>query len=376
MKRILLVTTAVALLWGCAQKKEEATLSGLRKSSFVSTVDGQPTALFVLTNGTGGEACLTNYGGRLVSLVVPDRNGQPTDVVLGYDNITDYVRSSGNFGGLIGRYGNRIARGEFSLDGVVYRLNRNDNGNCLHGGEQGYHTRMWTPRQIDAQTLELSYSSPDGEAGFPGNLDVRVIYRLDKTNALHITYEATTDKPTVVNLTNHSYFNLSGVAGSTITDQLIRIDADRYTPVDSLLIPTGELAQVEGTPLDLRIPVAIGTHIREPFDQLQKGHGYDLNWVLNTQGDITRPAARAYSSVSGIYLEVYTDEPGIQFYTGNFMDGKDRGKHGVIYPHRGAFCLETQHYPDSPNQPAFPPVVLRPGETYRSRCIYRFGIEK
>lgn len=376
MKRILIATTALAMLWGCSQKKEETTLSGLRKSSFVSTVEEQPTALFVLSNGKGGEACLTNYGGRLVSLVVPDRNGKPVDVVLGYDNIADYVRSDGNFGGLIGRYGNRIANGEFSLDGVTYRLNRNDNGNCLHGGARGYHTRMWKPRRIDAQTLELSYFSPDGEAGFPGNLDIRVVYRLDDAHALHITYQATTDKPTVVNLTNHSYFNLSGVPGSTIADQTIRIDADRYTPVDSLLIPTGEMAPVEGTPLDLRVPVAIGARIDEPFDQLQKGRGYDLNWILNTQGDIGRPAARAYSAVSGIYLEVYTDEPGIQFYTGNFMDGNDRGKHGVVYPHRGAFCLETQHYPDSPNRAGFPSVVLRPGETYRSRCIYRFGVEK
>lgn len=376
MKRLCMAVMAMCILLSCSEKKEEATLSGLLKSDFVSGVDGKPTALYVLKNKNGAEACITNYGGRLVSVMVPDKNGKLTDVVLGYDNITDYVASSGNFGALIGRYGNRIAQGKFTLDEVEYELPHNDNGHCLHGGDKGFHAVMWDANQINDQSLELSRVSVDGEAGFPGNLDMKITYTLTDDNAVDIKYEATTDKPTVVNLTNHSYFNLSGVPGSQILDEEIMINADNYTPVDSLLIPVSLIAPVEGTPLDLRQPVAIGAHIDDDYDQLVKGRGYDLNWVLNTNGDINTLAAKAYSPVSGIALEVYTNEPGIQFYTGNFMDGKDKGKHGTVYPHRGAFCLETQHYPDSPNQPSFPSVVLRPGEKYMSRCIYKFTVNK
>ncbi|SEF59733.1 MULTISPECIES: aldose epimerase family protein [Parabacteroides] len=376
MKRLCMAVMAMCMLLSCGEKKEEATLSGLMKSDFVSEVDGKPTALYVLKNKNGAEACVTNYGGRLVSVMVPDKNGKMTDVVLGYGNIADYVASSGNFGALIGRYGNRIAQGKFTLDGTEYELPHNDNGHCLHGGDKGFHAVMWDAKQINDQSVELSRVFPDGDAGFPGNLDVKVIYTLTDDNAVDIKYEATTDKPTVVNLTNHSYFNLSGVPGSDILDEEIMINADNYTPVDSLLIPVSEIAPVENTPLDLRQPVAIGAHIDESFDQLVKGRGYDLNWVLNTNGDINVLAAKAYSPTSGIALEVYTNEPGIQFYTGNFMDGKDKGKQGTVYPHRGAFCLETQHYPDSPNQPSFPSVVLRPGEKYTSHCIYKFVVNK
>lgn len=372
MKKLFVAALAICTLLSCTEKKEETTLSGLKKSDFVSTVEGQPTGLFVLKNQNGLEACITNYGGRLVSLMVPDKDGKMTDVVLGYDKISDYVNSSGNFGALIGRYGNRINQGKFTLDGTEYELPHNDNGHCLHGGDKGYHTRMWTPKQIDDQTLELTYLSKDGEAGFPGNLNIKVTYKLTDDNAVNIKYEAETDKPTVVNLTNHSYFNLSGVPGSQILDQVVMIDADSYTPVDSLLIPTGETPSVEGLPVDFRKPTAIGARINDSFDQIIKGRGYDLNWILNTKGDISKPAALAFSPTSGIAMEVYTNEPGIQFYTGNFMSGKDRGKHGVLYPHRGAFCLETQHFPDSPNQPNFPSVVLRPGEKYMSNCIYKF----
>lgn len=374
MKRLCMAVMAMCLLLSCGEKREEATLSGLMKSDFVSEVEGKPTALYVLKNKNGAEACITNYGGRLVSVMVPDKNGKMTDVVLGYDNIGQYVQSDGNYGALIGRYGNRINQGKFTLDDIEYTLPQNNGAHCLHGGPQGYHARMWNAKQLNDQALELTYLSKDGEAGFPGNLDIKVTYTLTDDNAVGIKYEATTDKKTVVNLTNHSYFNLSGVPGSDVLDQLVMINADNYTPVDSTLIPVG-ISPVDGTPLDLRTPVAIGKQINNPFQQLQFGRGYDLNWVLNTNGDKNVLAAKAYSPTSGIALEVYTNEPGIQFYTGNFMDGKDTGKHGVLYPHRGALCLETQHYPDSPNHPDFPSVVLNPGEKYLSECIYKFTVE-
>lgn len=374
MKRLCMAVMAMCLLLSCGEKREEATLSGLMKSDFVSEVEGKPTALYVLKNKDGAEACITNYGGRLVSVMVPDKNGKMTDVVLGYDNIGQYVQSDGNYGALIGRYGNRINQGKFTLDDIEYTLPQNNGAHCLHGGPQGYHARMWDAKQLNDQALELTYLSKDGEAGFPGNLDIKVTYTLTDDNAVGIKYEATTDKKTVVNLTNHSYFNLSGVPGSDVLDQLVMINADNYTPVDSTLIPVG-ISPVDGTPLDLRTPVAIGKQINDSFQQLQFGRGYDLNWVLNTNGDKNVLAAKAYSPTSGIALEVYTNEPGIQFYTGNFMDGKDTGKHGVLYPHRGALCLETQHYPDSPNHPDFPSVVLNPGEKYLSECIYKFTVE-
>ena len=374
MKRLCMAVMAMCLLLSCGEKREEATLSGLMKSDFVSEVEGKPTALYVLKNKNGAEACITNYGGRLVSVMVPDKNGKMTDVVLGYDNIGQYVQSDGNYGALIGRYGNRINQGKFTLDDIEYTLPQNNGAHCLHGGPQGYHARMWDAKQLNDQALELTYLSKDGEAGFPGNLDIKVTYTLTDDNAVGIKYEATTDKKTVVNLTNHSYFNLSGVPGSDVLDQLVMINADNYTPVDSTLIPVG-ISPVDGTPLDLPTPVAIGKQINDPFQQLQFGRGYDLNWVLNTNGDKNVLAAKAYSPTSGIALEVYTNEPGIQFYTGNFMDGKDTGKHGVLYPHRGALCLETQHYPDSPNHPDFPSVVLNPGEKYLSECIYKFTVE-
>jgi len=365
---------AIGLLLSC-ERKEEKLVSGLEKENFVSETAGKQTALYVLTNDNGMEVCITNYGGRVVSVMVPDKNGKMTDVVMGYDNITAYTTSDGNFGALIGRYGNRIANGLFTLDGVEYQLPRNNNGNCLHGGPQGYHTQVWDAVQPNPQTLELTYLSKDGEAGFPGNLNIKVTYTLTAGNALDIRYDATTDKATVVNLTNHSYFNLSGVEGSQILDHLIMINSDRYTPVNDVLIPISELAAVEGTPMDLRKLTVIGAMIDEPFEQLVLGSGFDHNWVLNTGGDISQLACKVVSLQSGIGLEVYTNEPGVQFYTGNFMT-PEKGKFGVTYPHRGALCLETQHYPDSPNQPDFPSTVLRPGEKYLSRCIYKFTVEK
>ena len=375
------LTLCLLVACGGAEKKEAApqkTLSGLEQAKFVSEVDGKPTALYVLTNQQGAEACVTNWGGRLVSVMVPDKNGKLTDVVLGYDNIDQYVANpDNNYGGLIGRYGNRIANAKFTLDGAEYNLPQNNNGHCLHGGPKGYHAVVWDAKQLDNQTLELTYLSPDGEAGFPGNLSVKVTYKLTDDNAVDIRYEATTDKATVVNLTNHSYFNLSGVPGSQIVDHQIMIDADTFTAVDETLIPTGVLESVEGTPMDLRQLVTIGNAIDNPYQQLVYGGGYDHNWVLNNGGDITKVAAKVVSPTSGIVMEVYTNEPGIQFYAGNMMAKEgDKGKLGVVYPVRGALCLETQHYPDSPNQPNFPSVVVRPGETYKSECIYKFSVQQ
>jgi aldose 1-epimerase len=375
MKKLSMAALALCLLMSCGEKKEEATLSGLKASDFVTEVEGKATALYVLKNTKGVEACITNYGGRLVSLMVPDKSGIPTDVVLGYDKIADYLASDGNFGALIGRYGNRIAKATFTLDDVAYTLPANNNGHCLHGGPLGYHARVWDAKQINGQTLELTYLSTDGEAGFPGNLNIKVTYTLTEDNAIDICYEATTDKATVVNLTNHSYFNLSGVPGSQISDHLIQINADAYVPVDETLIPLGTIDPVEGTPLDLRTLIAVGVHNDDANVQIQRGKGYDLNWVLNSGGDVSIPAAKVVSVTSGIIMEVYTNEPGIQLYTGNSMSGKDVGKFGVTYPFRGALCLETQHYPDSPNQPGFPSTVLRPGDTYHSRCIYTFSAQ-
>ncbi|MDR3308894.1 MAG: galactose mutarotase [Tannerella sp.] len=374
MKKVLFMALMVAALLSC--KKEEKnirTLSGLNTKDFVAKVQGKETKLFVLMNPAGFEACITNYGGRLVSLLVHDRNKQLRDVVLGYGSIAEYLKSDGNYGALIGRYGNRIKDAKFTLDGKEYTLPANNNGHCLHGGPEGYHTRVWDGEKIDAQTLKLTYQSKDDEAGFPGNLDITVTYKLTNDNAIEIQYEATTDKPTVVNLTNHSYFNLSGNLGKQVLDHYIHINADKFAAVDSTLIPQA-LVPVDSTPMDLRTPMLIRSGIYEEYDQLKLGRGYDHNWVLNSAGDIKQLAAKVYNDESGIVMDVYTNEPGIQFYTGNFMSEADTGKHGVTYLHRGALCLETQHYPDSPNQPDFPSVVLRPGEKYLSRCIYKFKI--
>ncbi|MDR1525054.1 MAG: galactose mutarotase [Tannerella sp.] len=366
---------AVVLLSCKKEVKNEQTLSGLNTKDFVTKVDGKETGLYILKNVLGLEACITNYGGRLVSLLVPDRNGVLTDVVLGYGSIAAYLASDGNYGALIGRYGNRIKDGVFTLDNVTYQLPKNNNGHCLHGGPDGFHKQIWDAEQIDRQTLKLTYLSKDGEAGFPGNLNVTVIYKLTDDNAIDIRYEATTDKPTVVNLTNHSYFNLSGKLGSQISDHYIYINADSITAVDETLIPVA-IMPVDGTPMDLRRPVLINTGINADYKQIVLGKGYDHNWVLNTKGNVNERAAKVYHDGSGIVMDVYTDEPGIQFYSGNFMAVADAGKLGITYPHRGALCLETQHYPNSPNEPSFPGTTLRPGEKYTSRCIYSFKTVK
>lgn len=377
MKKLWIVCCALLAMAACTStKKADQTLSGLDKAKFNTTVDGKPVSLYQLTNKNGVEVAITNYGGRIVSIWVPDRNGNFGDIMLGHDSIADYINIDGNFGALIGRYGNRINQGRFSLDGVEYQLPQNNYGHCLHGGPKGFHHRVWEAVQPDDTTLELTYVSKDGEAGFPGNLTTKVTYTLDGDNALKIDYEAETDKPTIVNLTNHAYFNLSGKGEQQTLNHVLMIDANGFTPIDSTFMTSGEIMPVEGTPMDFRNPTAIGARIDADFEQLKNGLGYDHNYVLNTKGDLSRLACKVVEPESGRTLEVYTNEPGVQFYAGNFLDGTVKGKKGAAYPRRSAVVLETQHFPDSPNKADWPSVVVRPGEKYHSVCIYKFGVEK
>lgn len=333
---------------------------------------------FNISNNSGISADLTNYGGRIMRLFTPDANGRSDDIVLGYDKPGDYRGSNEKYyGATIGRYGNRIGNAKFSIAGKEYVLAKNNGPNSLHGGINGFHSVLWDARQPDRNTLELSYFSPDMEEGFPGNLKVRVIYRLTDDNDLVIEYFASTDKTTVVNLTHHSFFNLTGNPLNPVSSHILQIPADYYTPVDQNLIPTGEIADVTGTPFDFRIPAAIGKRVDDDNEQLRMGRGYDHNWVLEKNlkdKKEIRLAAVVSEPVSGRVMEVFTNEPGIQFYCGNFMNGKDVGKGKIPYNFRTAFCLETQHFPDSPNRDNFPLTILQPGEEYYSVCIYRFSV--
>ena len=353
---------------------DSLTLSGLNPAFFAT----DSTALYALTNPNGMEVCFTNFGGRIVSIMVPDKNGNMTDVCLGHDDIDDYMQYGAegcNFGALIGRYGNRIAKGQFTLDGESYQLPINNGPNSLHGGGPiAFHNRIWDAKQIDAQTLEFTTFSADGEDGYPGNINVKVTYSLTDDNALQITYQATTDKATVLNLTNHCYFNLSGDGSKDCLDEVLWLDADQFTAVDEDVAVTGEVLSVEGTPFDFRTPTAIGDRIDdESNEQIVNGHGYDHNWILNTKGDLSKSFATLYDPNSGIVMDMFTDQPGVQFYAGNFLDGSFVGKKGVLYPRRSAFCFETQHYPDSPNHPEWPSTTLRPGEEYLTTTIYKFS---
>lgn len=344
--------------------------------NFTKTIGGKAVSLYYLRNGKGMEAAITNYGGRIVSLIVPDKNGKPTDVVSGYNTLDEYLNNPEEyFGALIGRYANRIAKGKFKLDGQEYTLATNNGPNHLHGGPGGFHTAVWDARQPDPQTLELQYVSPDGEAGYPGTLSVKVTYQITKNNELKITYDATTDKPTIVNLTNHAYFNLNGEGAATINDHQLQINSGQYTPIDNTLIPTGQSADAAGTPFDFRSPTVIGSRLDTPNEQLKFGMGYDHNIVVFKQNypGTLEWAAGAYGPASGIFMEISTTEPGLQFYGGNFLDGKNTGKSGRPYRHRSLFCLETQHFPDSPNRPGFPSTTLRPGDRYSQTTVYRFS---
>jgi aldose 1-epimerase len=355
---------------------DSLTLSGLNPADFQS----DSTALYVLKNEAGMEVCFTNFGGRIVSIMVPDKEGNMTDVCLGHDNIADYEKFGAegcNFGALIGRYGNRIAKGQFTLDGESYQLPINNGPNSLHGGGPiAFHNRIWEANQVDDQNIEFTTTSADGEDGYPGNIEVKVTYSLTEENALQITYQATTDKPTVLNLTNHCYFNLSGDPSKDCLDEVLWLDADKFTAVDADVAVTGEVLDVEGTPFDFLTPKAIGDRIDdETNQQIVNGHGYDHNWILNNPGNLDQAFGFLYDPNTGILMNMYTDQPGVQFYAGNFLDGSFVGKKGVLYPRRSAFCFETQHYPDSPNHPEWPSTTLRPGEEYKTTTIYRFGVQ-
>jgi aldose 1-epimerase len=369
-----LMAMALALaLPGCATGIHST--AAITEQPFGNDTQGAPVTLYTLKNRNGAEVSICNYGGLVTSLKVPDRGGKLGDVVLGFDNLADYIKDSPYFGALIGRYGNRIAKGKFVLDGNAYTLATNNGPNALHGGLKGFDKVLWQSRAYQSDSgpaLELTYLSKDGEEGYPGNLSVTARYTLTDSNALKLEYTATTDKDTVVNLTQHSYFNLA--CHGTILNHVVMIAADKFTPVDSTLIPVGELRPVEGTPFDFRKPTAIGARIGQDDEQLKFGNGYDHNWVINGPAGKIRLMARVYEPTSGRILEVLSSEPGLQFYSGNFLDGTLKGKNGQVYQFRDGFCMEPQHFPDSPNKPNFPSVVLRPGAVYHNTIIYRFSI--
>jgi len=346
-------------------------------AAFEGTVDNKKVHLYTLKNKSGDEVAITNFGARLVSLLVKDNKDQLVDVILGHDSLSPYQSKEENFfGAVVGRYGNRIAKGKFSLDGKSYQLDINNGQNTLHGGANGFYKKVWDAKKTDHQTLELNYVSKDGEGGYPGNLSVKVTYTLDDDHSLKIAYNATTDKATVVNLTNHAYFNLNGAGDQTITDHTLQLEADEYTPVDTTLIPTGKLEKVAGTPFDFTKAKLIGVNINDSNPQLKNGKGYDHNWVLR-KGTGLRKAATVSSQKTGIVMEVLTEEPGIQFYSGNFLTDKiNNGKGKATYGYRSALCLETQHFPDSPNQPSFPSTVLKPGSAYNTITVYKFSVKK
>jgi aldose 1-epimerase len=350
------------------------------REPFGTTDRGKTVSVYTLKNARGTEVRALDYGGIILSLRVADRNGRFDDVVLGYDSLKDYVRESPYFGAIIGRYGNRIARGRFTLDGRTYTLAKNNGPNHLHGGLRGFDKVVWDVESFespDGVGLVMRYTSPDGEEGYPGTLRATVTYTLTPRNELIFDYHASTDRATPVNLTQHSYFNLAGDGQGDILGHVVTLNADHFTPVDSTLIPTGEIRSVTGTPFDFRTPTPIGARIAQDDDQLRHGRGYDHNFVLTKGGDDRGRtlAARVYEPTSGRLMEIYTTEPGLQFYSGNFLDGSLRGKKGVVYKHRYGFAMETQHFPDTPNKPAFPSAILRPGEEYRSRTIYAFGVQ-
>lgn len=370
------LVVAVMAMWACtAQQGNMKTASGLVQRKFQTEIDGKSTDLFRLTNASGMEVCVTNYGGRIVSILVPDRKGVMRDVVLGFDNIAAYQKHSSNYGATIGRYANRIAKGRFVLDGDTIQLDLNDKlGNNMHGGEPGWAYRVFDAVQKDSATLVLTYVSPDGESHFPGTVQVEVAYHLTDDNALDIAYTAVTDRPTVINMTNHSFFNLSGKPSTAITDHIMWMAADSVMTIDSTVVPTGNFMAVQGTPFDFTEAKPIGQAIDSvENNQIRYGLGYNHNWVLRSE-DRDKPVASLYSPVSGILLEILTDEPCMQIYTGNYQDGTHIGKKRVAYPYRGAICLEPQHAPDSPNHSTWPSVRLDPGQLYTSHSQYRFSV--
>ncbi len=374
--RSLFLIVPLAVLCQVIAGFGQAQPAGPKRESFGTAPDGKPVERYTLTNANGIELKAISYGGIITSLRVPDRTGKMDDIVLGFDSLDGYLKDPPFFGAIIGRYGNRIGKGQFTLDGKTYKLATNNGPNHLHGGNKGFDKVVWTVEPVGRNGLAFSRVSPDGEEGYPGNLQVRVTYTLTDKNQLIVDYRASTDKATPVNLTQHSYFNLAGQASGDILGHELTLHADRYTPVDDTLIPTGELAPVDGTPFDFRKPTVIGARINNDDPQLKAGKGYDHNWVLNRSGNGLQPAARVVEPKTGRTLEISTTEPGIQFYSGNFLDGTISGKSGAVYKHRTGFCLETQHFPDSPNKPKFPTTTLRPGAEYRTQTVFTFGVTK
>jgi len=379
LTKLFFILFAAGTIFSCCSPKstEPLTCGDLKAEDFVATVNGKQTSLHVMQNGDVTVA-ITNYGGRIVSLLTPDKNGELGDVVLGFSSIDGYLNAKETFhGALIGRVGNRIAKGKFTLDGVEYTLPINNDPNHLHGGPEGFHNQVWDVKAANDTSIVLTYLSKDGEMGYPGNLNVQVTYWLNSDNELHIDYLATTDKNTPVNITNHAFFNMAGDKYGTINDHILMLNADLLTAVDSTLIPLGENVPVEGTPFDFRTPKAIGKDLEVEDEQLKNGLGYDHNFVLNKekQGEMSL-AAVVVEPNSGRKMEVFTEEPAIQFYGGNFMDGADTGKHGTSFNYRESFALETQHIPDSPNQPQFPSIILAPGKEYKTSSIYKFSVQK
>ena len=374
LNRLSIISLLFLFVFCNYNSKEEFVL---KATDFQKTIDGKVTNLYLLKNDKI-KVYITNYGGRIVSLLAPDRSGQIGDVVLGFKSIDDYLSANGPYhGALIGRVGNRIAKGKFKLGSETYSLPINNNENHLHGGPEGFNNQVWEVKAADDSSITMNYFSSDGEMGYPGNLDVEVMYSLNDENELLITYKATTDKSTPVNLTNHAFFNLAGEANGTINDHLLKLNADHFTPVDKTLIPLGENRSVEGTPFDFRIPKTIGRdlNLQETDLQMEYGGGYDHNFVLNKEKDGEMSlAAYVIDPKSGRRMDIFTEEPGIQFYGGNFMDGSDIGKYGKKFLYRESFALETQHFPDSPNQPSFPNTILNPGEVYQSKSAYKFSV--
>ena len=382
MKNLLYPVVALGLPASCTSTPDkQLTKSGLDPEAFKAEFRGDSTALYTLTNASGMEVCITNFGGRVVSVMVPDRDGNYRDVVLGFDSIEAYFPevNKSDFGAAIGRYANRINQGTFVLDGDTVSLPKNNFGHSLHGGTDmgtlGWQYRVYTASQLNDSTLELTLTDADGNNGYPGTVEAKVVYSLTADNTLDIDYTATTDKPTVINMTNHSYWNLGGDASQDILGHELTVNADNYTPVDSTFMTTGEIAPVAGTPFDFTTSKAIGRDIAADNEQLRNGNGYDHNWVLNTKGNDSLAAVELFNPANGINLTVYTNEPGIQIYTGNFLDGTATGKGGTVYNQRAAVCLETQKYPDTPNKPEWPSATLRPGETYHSHCAYHFSVK-
>lgn len=380
LKIAAVIAVSALCLGACTQgsKQPELTKSGLNPENFAREYNGKKTALYKLVNANGMEVCVTNFGGRIVSIMTPDKTGELRDVVLGFDSVAAYFPENNlsDFGASIGRYANRINQGKIVIDGDTIQLPQNNFGHCLHGGPTGWQYQVYDAQQPNDSTVVLTMHSPDGDNNFPGNVTATVTYTLTGDNAVDIAYSATTDKKTVINMTNHSYFNLSGDPANKITDNILYINANEYTPVDSTYMTTGEIVTVTDTPMDFTTPKAVGQDIEADFIQLKNGNGYDHNWVLATKGDISVPAVTLESPISGIKLTVYTDEPGIQVYSGNFLDGTQTGKNGKVYQQRTGICLESQHYPDSPNKPEWPSVILEPGQTYTSHCIFKFDTLK